>query len=43
LILKDINSEISKLEKLIENDVVLEAVKNFEQKYYNYKNIDLIW
>ena len=43
LILKDINSEISKLEKLIENDIMLEAVKNFEQKYYNYKNVDLIW
>lgn len=43
LLLKDINLEISQLEKLIDNDIMLEAVRDFEQKYYNYKNFDLIW
>lgn len=43
LLLEDIYLEISQLEKLIDNDIMLEAVRDFEQKYYNYKNVDLIW
>ena len=43
LLLKEINLEISQLEKLIEDDIILEAVRNFEQRHYNYYNIDLIW
>jgi hypothetical protein len=42
-LLKDINLEISHLEKLIDNDIMLKAVRDFEQKYYNYKNVDPIW
>ena len=43
LLLKEINLEISQLEKLIEDDIILEAARNFEQRHYNYYNIDLIW
>ena len=43
MLLKEINLEISRLEKLIEDDIILEAVRNFEQRHYNYYNIDLIW
>lgn len=42
MLLKEINHEISQLEKLIENDIILEAVRNFEQRHYNYDNIDLV-
>ena len=43
LLLKEINLEISQLEKLIDNDIILKAVRDFEQRHYNYDNIDLIW
>jgi len=43
LLLKEINLEISQLEKLIDNDIILKAVRDFEQLHYNYDNIDLIW
>jgi hypothetical protein len=42
MLLKEINLEISQLEKLIDNDIILEAVRNFEQRHYNYDNIDLV-
>jgi hypothetical protein len=41
--LKEIRTEISQLEKLIQSDFLLESVKDFEQKYYNYDNTDLLW
>jgi len=41
--LKEIRTEISQLEKLIHSDFLLESVKDFEQKYYNYDNTDLLW
>ena len=43
LLLKEINLEISQLEKLIDNDIILKAVRDFEQRHYNYDNIDLSW
>ncbi len=43
LLIKDIYLKISQLEKLIDNDIMLEAVRDFEQRHYNYDNIDLIW
>ena len=43
LLLKEINLEISQLEKLIDNDIMLKAIRDFEQLHYNYDNIDLIW
>jgi hypothetical protein len=42
LLLKEINLEISQLEKLIDNDIILKAVRDFEQRHYNYDNIDLV-
>ena len=42
-ILKEIRTEISQLEKLIQSDFLLESVKDFEQRYYNYDNTDLLW
>jgi hypothetical protein len=42
MLLKEINLEISQLEKLIEDDIILEAIRNFEQRHYNYDNIDLV-
>ena len=43
LMLQEINIEISHLEKLIENDIILEAVRDFEQRHYNYNNINIIY
>jgi len=43
LLLQEINIEISQLEKLIDNDIILKAVRDFEQRHYNYDNIDLSW
>ena len=43
LLFKEINLEISELEKMIDNDIVLEAVQDFEQRHYNYDNFDAIW
>jgi len=43
LLLEDIYLEISQLEKLIDNDIMLKAIRDFEQLHYNYDNIDLIW
>lgn len=43
LLIKEIDLEISQLEELIENNILLEAVKDFDQCYYNYENIDQIW
>jgi hypothetical protein len=43
LLVKEINLEISELEKMIDNDIVLEAVQDFEQRHYNYDNFDVIW
>ena len=43
LLLQEINLEILQLEKLIDNDIILKAVRNFEQRHYNYDNIDVIW
>ena len=43
LLLQEINIEISQLEKLIDNDIILKAVRDFEQRHYNYDNIDLVW
>ena len=43
LLLQEINIEISELEKLIDNDIILKAVRDFEQRHYNYDNIDLSW
>ena len=43
LLLEDIYLEISQLEKLIDNDIMLKAIRDFEQRHYNYDNIDLIW
>ena len=43
LLLQEINIEISQLEKLIDNDIILKAVRDFEQRHYNYDNYDLIW
>ena len=40
LLVKNINLEISKLEKLIDDDIMLEAVRYFEQRHYNYDNIN---
>ena len=42
LLLQEINIEISELEKLIDNDIILKAVRDFEQRHYNYDNIDLV-
>lgn len=42
ILLKEINLEISQLEKLIDNDIILKAVLDFEQRHYNYDNIDLV-
>lgn len=42
LLLQEINIEISQLEKLIDNDIILKAVRDFEQRHYNYDNIDLV-
>ena len=42
LLLKEINLEISQLEKLIDNDIILKAVRDFEQRHYNYDKIDLV-
>jgi hypothetical protein len=43
LLIKEINLEISQLEELIENNILLEAIQDFEQLYYNYENNDQIW
>ena len=43
LLLEDIYLEISQLEKLIDNDIMLKAIRDFEQRHYNYDNYDLIW
>ena len=42
LLLEDIYLEISQLEKLIDNDIILKAVRVFEQRHYNYDKIDLV-
>ena len=42
-LLEDIYLEISQLEKLIDNDIMLKAIRDFEQRHYNYDNYDLIW
>ena len=42
LLLQEINIEISELEKLIDNDIILKAVRDFEQRHYNYDKIDLV-
>ena len=41
--LKEIRTDLSQFEKLIQSDFLLESVKDFEQKYYNYDNTDLLW
>ena len=43
LLLQEINLEISQLEKLIDNDIILETVRDFGQRQYNYDSIDAIW
>ena len=39
----EIGLEIKSLDKLIKTSYILEEVKLFEDKYYNYNLADLLW